>query len=653
LLFGFRLWASVCLALYIAFALELDNAFWAATSAAIVCQPQLGASLRKGWFRMVGTVIGAVAIVLLSAVFPQARAPFLISLAAWVAVCAFGATMLRNFASYAAALSGYTAAIIASDTLGATGGTNGQAFTLAVYRVSEICMGIACAGVVLAGTDLGGAPRRLAGMLAMLSSDVMRGYVRTLMRTGPDRIATQEIQREFIRQVIALDGVIDEAIGESSRLRSHSPVLRAAMDGLFTSLEAWRATNLRLAAQPLASAGPEADAVLEAMLPETRRLDEPRSAWAADPVRRLGICDEAARQLLALPAETPSRRLLADQAARVFTGLSPVFGGLALLVADPSRRAIPYRRVSLRLPDWLPAVVDAGRTFVVVIALSLFWIVTAWPNGAIAITFGAIVASLLSPRADQAYGSALLFMYGTAVSVALAATVDFALLPQLRTFAGLSLAVGLVLVPAGALMAQPWRTPIFFAVTLTFIPVLVPTNQEQYDPVQFYNNALGIFVGIAAATLSFRLIPPLSPAFRTRRLLALTLREVRRLALGGVVSDWEGRIYARLMQMPEQATPLQRGQLLAALSVGREIILLRRHAGPFGVGVEVDAVLVPLAQGQSATALAALSRLDERLAVPADHGPAEPEVLRARSRVLAMAELLTRYADYFDGGAPA
>jgi hypothetical protein len=53
LLFGLRIWASVCLALYVAFWLELDNAYWAGTSAAIVCQPHLGASLRKGWFRMI------------------------------------------------------------------------------------------------------------------------------------------------------------------------------------------------------------------------------------------------------------------------------------------------------------------------------------------------------------------------------------------------------------------------------------------------------------------------------------------------------------------------------------------------------------------------------------------------------------------------
>ena len=43
MLFGLRLWASVCLALYVAFWLELDNASWAGTSAALVCQPLLGA----------------------------------------------------------------------------------------------------------------------------------------------------------------------------------------------------------------------------------------------------------------------------------------------------------------------------------------------------------------------------------------------------------------------------------------------------------------------------------------------------------------------------------------------------------------------------------------------------------------------------------
>src|SRR5882724_5666955 len=171
--FGLRLWVSVCLALFVAFWLELDNPFWAGTSAAIVCQPQLGASLRKGWFRMIGTVVGATMIVVLTACFPQDRIAFLVLLALWCSICAFAATAFRNFASYSAALAGYTAAIIATNNLGATGGASSDVFLLAVTRASEICIGIACAGVVLAGTDPGGAHRRLEELFASLAAEIM------------------------------------------------------------------------------------------------------------------------------------------------------------------------------------------------------------------------------------------------------------------------------------------------------------------------------------------------------------------------------------------------------------------------------------------------------------------------------------------------
>ncbi len=185
LLFGLRLWASVSLALYVAYWLELDNPFWAGTSAAIVCQPQLGASLRKGWFRLVGTVIGAAMSLVLVACFPQDRVLFLGCLTVWAAACAFAATLLHNFASYAAALAGYTVAIIAGDLFGSTGGVDANAaFLLAVTRASEICLGIVCAGVVLAVTDLGGAGRQLAAQFADLSAAITAGLIRTLAIAG-------------------------------------------------------------------------------------------------------------------------------------------------------------------------------------------------------------------------------------------------------------------------------------------------------------------------------------------------------------------------------------------------------------------------------------------------------------------------------------
>src|SRR5262245_15432627 len=83
LVVGLRLWAAVCLALFVALWLELDSAYWAGASAGLMCQPHLGASLRKGWFRMIGTLVGAIAIVVLTAWFPQNRFGFLFGLALW------------------------------------------------------------------------------------------------------------------------------------------------------------------------------------------------------------------------------------------------------------------------------------------------------------------------------------------------------------------------------------------------------------------------------------------------------------------------------------------------------------------------------------------------------------------------------------------
>ena len=154
LLFALRMWASICLSLYVAFKLELDEPSWSATTAAIICQPVLGASLRKAPFRLIGTVIGAIGIVILAALFRQDRIGFLVGLALWCAVSAFIATLLRNFAAYAAALAGYTAAILASDILGPVGASDtGSVVILAIDRALEIGIGIVSAGVVLALTD--------------------------------------------------------------------------------------------------------------------------------------------------------------------------------------------------------------------------------------------------------------------------------------------------------------------------------------------------------------------------------------------------------------------------------------------------------------------------------------------------------------------
>jgi uncharacterized membrane protein YccC len=80
------------------------------------------------------------------------------------------------------------------------------------------------------------------------------------------------------------------------------------------------------------------------------------------------------RRLIAFPASTPALRMLADKMAEALAGMSHALNGLALLVADPARPVSRHRRVfRLRVPDWPPAAVNAGRTFVTIGAVTLFW----------------------------------------------------------------------------------------------------------------------------------------------------------------------------------------------------------------------------------------------------------------------------------------
>src|SRR5262249_46804280 len=163
--------------------------------------------------------------------FPQQRGAFLVGLALWCAVCAYASTLFASFASYAASLAGYTAAIIAADQLGATGGPAGNVFLVAVERTTEICIGIVSAGIVLAAPGPGPAPRRPAGRGGSLWGGAARHFIGAFAESEPVPAAAGNDGRELVRRVVAANPVIDEAIGESTSLHDHSPTLHGAVDG--------------------------------------------------------------------------------------------------------------------------------------------------------------------------------------------------------------------------------------------------------------------------------------------------------------------------------------------------------------------------------------------------------------------------------------
>jgi hypothetical protein len=139
-------------------------------------------------------------------------------------------------------------------------------------------------------------------------------------------------------------------------------------------------------------------------------------------------------------------------------------------------------------------------------------------------------------------------------------------------------------------------------------------------------------------------------------------------------------MYGRLSALPEQAEPLPRAQILAALSVGAEIIRLRRIARRFDLNAELDGALDAISRGDISVATERLSRLDCMLEhdpkkwapiLGEDHGqnnnlerddskrndralgaplgtrPGEQATLRVRSSILAMSEAITQHSPYF------
>ena len=455
------------------------------------------------------------------------------------------------------------------------------------------------------------------------------------------------LRRELLRRVIALDPMIDAAIGEASDLRYRSAVLQRAVSGLMETLSAWRKVTFAIALRGDSTTPREANAVRD-LLPRAR-LSPDATSSTDEPAALRDACCSAVRPLTRLEAETPMQRLLADNAAVGMLGMARALNGLTGVI-DPRDTMRVKGSAHLHVADWLPAFVNAVRVLFAVGAVSLFWIVSAWPNGVAAITFCAVIVILLPLQGDLAYSASMTFLRGTTISAAVSAAIAFGILPQATTFPSLCLALGLALVPFGFLIALPWRHSFLFtAATFNFVPMLNVTNGMNVDGSQFWNGAISILAGIAAGAVAMLIIPPVSPAIRTQRLLSLTLMDFRRLvrrASPGRADDWERKGFARLLAMPDKAGAQERAELAAMVAVGKEIVRLRHIAPRFVSTGMVDAALAALAGGRSSEAIARLGDIDRQVA--ALPRASSRILLSLRAGILAISGQLSEFESYFD-----
>ncbi len=641
LLYGVRLSASVCLALISAFWLQLDEPYWAATSAAIVAQPTLGASLRKGRFRAIGTVIGAIFIVVLVAAFPQDRLGFLASLTLWAGIFGYLATILPNFVGYAAALAGYTAAIV----FAGIADHPDSVFLVTVWRTLEIGLGILCAGLVHALTDFGNARRRVGLALTEIGRSIAQGLGATL-RAGEETLELRTSRRALIGRAITVDATIDEAIGEDSHWRHQHGRLRAAVQALFVALSGWRGIGNHLAANSQSSKS-EWVPVLRASLARLADKD-----WLADPPGTVTLCQTETRQLRGRASSDLSSRLLIEGVVRLLRALQSVADAL-VATARASERVHTRTRSWPSVADHLPAIVNGLRIVLALVVSELIWIATSWPYGPVMITFTAVNVILAGRQTDAAaYSWAAEFALGCAIAGLLAVVLDLAILPLVHGGAlGISLALTLVLLPLGALSAGSWHKVLFVAAATNVMPILALENEPVYDAVRIFDSALAVSAGVLIAAICVRLLPPLPPRRRIERLLRFTSRNLRQLVGGGrefTQDAWLGLVCARLAAIPEEASLDEEAQLLAMLSVGEAAIALRTAQSAYPARDLLDHAFACLAGARITEARASFARFSASQRAPVPSTPeAEPEVDVAVQATL-IADALERHQTFFE-----
>ncbi len=178
----------------------------------------------------------------------------------------------------------------------------------------------------------------------------------------------------MMRRVIALDPMIDTALGEASDLRYRSRILQAGVGGLITTISAWRTMALHLGAEPRTE-DDDAVGAVEAIL---QRLATTPEDAARDAPGLRDASDAAARAAVRIEARSPASQLLATAAAAGAIGAARAFNGLTLIVdprrtrredalgpASPARLAAADHRRLEGLRDGGPRLAHLGRDRVV------------------------------------------------------------------------------------------------------------------------------------------------------------------------------------------------------------------------------------------------------------------------------------------------
>ncbi|HBZ3405748.1 TPA: FUSC family protein [Klebsiella pneumoniae] len=541
---------AMCLALSIAYALDLDEPYWAMTSAAVVSFPTVGGVISKSFGRIAGSLLGACAALLLAGHTLNDPWLFLFSISGWLALCTWACALFTNNVAYAFQLAGYTCAIIAFPVINIS--DSYELWVIAQSRVCEVIVGILCGGLmmmILPSTSDG------SNLLTALKTMHTRLLEHASLLWVPETTdAIRTAHESVIGQILTMNLLRIQAFWSHYRFRRQNPLLNYLLH------QQLRMTSVIYSLRRMLLNWPDAPAntrqVLESLLAElaTPHADSYHVARILAPL--------APRQ------DADYRHIAFWARLRYFCRIYLESSRWIRRVENASAIAefnVPAAPPLARHTDQAEALLNGVRTFCALVAIGAWGISTQWTSCAAALTLASICCVLYSVSASP-FRSLTLLMQTLVLLSLFSFVVKFGLMVQVTDLWQFLLFLFPLLTTMQLLKLQWPKYAGLWGQLIVFMGSFIAvTNPPVYDYAAFFNDNLSKIVGVGFAWLAFAVLSPGSDARKGRRhIRALRRHFVDQLSRHPQHSEheFESLVYHHVSQLSQSKDALARRWLL-------------------------------------------------------------------------------------------
>lgn len=525
-LFSLKSFAASMMALHLAFGMGLPRPFWAMMTAYVVSSPLAGAVRSKALFRVIGTVLGSAASVLMVPALVDSPEMLVLAVSLWVAGCLYLSLLDRTPRSYVFMLAGYTAGLVVFPGVA----DPGAIFDTGLARVEEILLGIVCATIVHSVVLPRGVGPVLLARLDATLRDAERWTLDALSGGGDE--ATARDRQKLARDLTELRVMATHLPYDTSEVRWMTRPVHALQDRMAYLLPLLAAIDDWMRAARGADGTPP---------PGLAPLIEDIKRWVAD-----DEADGGAEPLrAALTARMPAMGPDAGWSEATRLGLLTRLRALVEIHRDCRALRARIRSGDPRLPERLDpltrsrshgafhldhgmALWSAAAAVLGLGLICLFWIATGWSSGAAAAMMVAVFSCFFAAFDDPAPGIRM-FLVFTLLSLPVAAFYLLVVLPSFDSFPMLALSLAPTFLLLGCYVARPATFGQAMALLFGVGGALSLLDTGSADFASFLNSSIGQIIGIVTALLVMRLCRSVGAAWSARRLLRAGWREVAAL----------------------------------------------------------------------------------------------------------------------------